>query len=222
MLEAVGLKKVYRQGGQALEVLKGIDLAIRAGEVAVIVGPSGAGKSTLLHLLGGLDRPNQGKVRFEEKDLYALPDRERARVRSQAFGFVFQFYHLIPELTVLENVAIPTWVGNGLGSRASSLERARALLEEVGLSHRLTHRPNELSGGEQQRAAIARALMNRPRLVFCDEPTGNLDSNTGQSVLKLLLRLNQEEATTFLIATHEPAITEVAGRVLHLKDGRLC
>jgi len=221
MLEAAGLRKSYRQGAQALEVLKGIHLSIQAGEVAAIVGPSGAGKSTLLHLLGGLDRPTDGTVRFEGKDLYTLPDRARAQIRSRTFGFVFQFYHLVPELTVLENVSLPAWMANGAGVTPASRQRATALLEEVGLSHRLTHRSAELSGGEQQRVAIARALMNRPRLVFCDEPTGNLDSENGLSVLKLLLRLNQEEQTTFLIATHEPAITQVAGRVLHLKDGRL-
>ncbi|MBI1953634.1 MAG: ABC transporter ATP-binding protein [Candidatus Omnitrophica bacterium] len=221
LLEAAGLRKSYHQGAQALEVLKGVGLVLQAGEVAAIVGPSGAGKSTLLHLLGGLDRPTDGAVRFEGRDLYGLPDRARAQIRSRAFGFVFQFYHLVPELTVLENVSLPAWMANGAGGARAGRERAAELLEEVGLSHRLTHRSAELSGGEQQRVAIARALMNRPRLVFCDEPTGNLDSETGKSVLKLLLRINQEEKTAFLIATHEPAITQVAGRVLHLKDGRL-
>jgi len=221
LLEAVGLKKSYRQGARDLEVLKGIDLAIRPGEMVVIVGPSGAGKSTLLHLLGGLDRPTSGEVRFQGRALETLTDRQRAEIRNRAFGFVFQFYHLVPELTALENVMLPGWIGNGAGPSTRTRQRARELLEAVDLSPRLSHRPPELSGGEQQRVAIARALMNQPQLVFCDEPTGNLDSETGRKILELLMELHRQQGIGFCIVTHEPAITQVAGRVLSLKDGRL-
>ena len=220
LLEAVGLKKSYVMGRQTLPVLRGVDLTIQAGELAVIVGPSGAGKSTLLHLLGGLDRPSAGHVRFDGKDLYALPEREMSLLRNRAFGFVFQFYHLVPELTALENVMLPARMAkNGGGDQAR--ERARKLLDQVGLIGRATHLPAELSGGEQQRVAIARALMNGPRVVFCDEPTGNLDSATGESILNILLHLNKEQGTTLVVVTHEPAITKVARRVFSLKDGQL-
>ncbi len=221
LLEGVGLKKVYTQGPQRLEVLRGIDLAIRPAELVAVVGPSGAGKSTLLHLLGGLDRPSSGTVRFEGKNLYALADRERARVRNRDFGFVFQFYHLVPELTALENVVLPGWMANGAQPARDRRQRAGELLEQVGLAKRVSHLPSQLSGGEQQRVAIARALVNRPRVLFCDEPTGNLDSETGSQVLKILTRLHREEGTTVIIVTHEPSVTQVAGRVLKLKDGQL-
>ncbi len=221
LLEGIGLKKIYRQGSQPLEVLRGVDLAIQPGEMVAIVGPSGAGKSTLLHLLGGLDQPTEGQVRFQGRDLSTLPDRERARIRNQAFGFVFQFYHLVPELTALENVALPGWIGNGHGPMRQTLERAQALLEQVDLSPRASHYPGQLSGGEQQRVAIARALINQPKLVFCDEPTGNLDSTTGSHLLTILVQLHREQGTTFLMVTHEPSVTKVAGRVLSLKDGKL-
>ena len=221
LLEGIGLKKAYRMGASPLEVLRGIDLLVKAGEMLAVVGPSGAGKSTLLHLLGGLDRPSSGQVRFQGKDLYTLTDRERALIRNRDFGFVFQFYHLVPELTALENVALPGWMGNGSGPARERLRRAQDLLTQVGLEGRASHRPAELSGGEQQRVAIARALVNRPTILFCDEPTGNLDSETGQQVLKILTQLHQEEGTTLIIVTHEPAVTRVAGRVLKLKDGQL-
>ena len=220
LLEAAGLKKSYRVGGQTLEVLRGVDLEVRRGELAVIVGPSGAGKSTLLHLLGGLDRPTHGKVKFEGKDLHGLRDRELSRVRNRAFGFVFQFYHLVPELTALENVMMPAWMAGGAQGRRARGEASR-LLGEVGLASRVGHLPSELSGGEQQRVAIARALMNRPQAIFCDEPTGNLDSVTGGKVLEILLRLNRDNGTALVIVTHEPAITKVAKRVHSLKDGKL-
>ena len=220
MLEGIGLKKSYRMGRQTLEVLRGVSLKIQAGELAVIVGPSGAGKSTLLHLLGGLDRPTSGEVQFEGRHLSRLREREASRIRNQAFGFVFQFYHLVPELTALENVLLPAWVGSS-GSRSAARERAMRLLEQVGLRQRVSHLPTELSGGEQQRVAIARSLMNQPRVIFCDEPTGNLDSATGESILQLLLRLNREQGTTLVVVTHEPALTKVAGRLYSLKDGKL-
>jgi len=218
MIEGVGLKKWYRMGAQTLEVLRGVSLQIRAGELAVIVGPSGAGKSTLLHLLGGLDRPSGGEVLFEGKSLSGMTERECCLLRNSAFGFVFQFYHLVPELTALENVMLPAWIGR---SKADVEGRARELLDHVGLARRADHLPAELSGGEQQRVAIARALMNKPRAVFCDEPTGNLDSATGEGILKLLLHLNKEQGTTLVVVTHEPAITRVAGKLFSLKDGQL-
>ena len=221
LLEVKGLRKVYRQGSREIEVLRGVDLTVQPGERVVIVGPSGSGKSTLLHLLGGLDWPTGGKVRFQGKDLYALGDGELARTRNFSFGFVFQFYHLVPELTALENVALPGWIRNGAGSSRPALAQAEELLKQVGLGHRLSHRPSELSGGEQQRVALARALVNRPPLLFCDEPTGNLDSETGSEILKLFVELHQEQGTTFVIVTHEPALKRIAGRVLSLKDGRL-
>ena len=218
LIEAVGLKKWYRMGDRTLEVLRGVSLQIHAGELAVIVGPSGAGKSTLLHLLGGLDRPSGGEVQFEGKALSRMAEREVSRLRNGAFGFVFQFYHLVPELTALENVMLPAWIRR---SKEKPEARARELLEQVGLSRSADHLPAELSGGEQQRVAIARALMNRPRAVFCDEPTGNLDSATGEGILKLLLHLNKEQGTTLVVVTHEPAITRVAGKLFSLKDGQL-
>ncbi len=221
LLEGTALKKTYRQGSRAVEVLQGVDLSVREGEMVVIVGPSGSGKSTLLSILGGLDRPTHGKVHFQGKNLYGLSDRDRAGIRNKAFGFVFQFYHLVPELTALENVALPYWIGNGGVSSERASERASQLLEQVGLSERASHHPSELSGGEQQRVAIARALMNSPQLVLCDEPTGNLDSQTGGSILNLLVQLHREQGTTFVIVTHEPSITKVASRVLSLKDGQL-
>ena len=221
LLECAGLKKVYPQGSREIEVLRGVDLKVRQGEFLVIVGPSGSGKSTLLHLLGGLDLPTAGKVQFQGKDLYALGDGERARMRNLSFGFVFQFYHLIPELTALENVALPRWIRNGSGQSRQTLKQAEQLLEQVGLKSRLSHRPSELSGGEQQRVALVRALMNKPPLVFCDEPTGNLDSDTGSDILKLLVQLHRQQGTTFVIVTHEPALKQVAERVLSLKEGKL-
>ena len=220
LLETVGLKKSYTMGRQTLQVLLGVDLQIQAGELAVIVGPSGAGKSTLLHLLGGLDRPSAGHVKFDGEDLYALPEREMSILRSRAFGFVFQFYHLVPELTAVENVILPARIGRTAGA-AEARQRARRLMDQVGLTGRADHLPSELSGGEQQRVAIARALMNGPRVVFCDEPTGNLDSATGESILNILLHLNREQGTTLVVVTHEPAVTKVAKRVFSLKDGQL-
>jgi putative ABC transport system ATP-binding protein len=220
ILEAMGVKKVYRLGSHVLEVLKGVTLHIHAGDLVAIVGPSGAGKSTLLHILGGLDRPTQGVVRFEGKAIYALKERQLARIRNRSFGFVFQFYHLVPELTAWENVALPGWIGR-IGSSRLIRQRAWALLERVGLKDRARHLPSELSGGEQQRVAIARALMNDPQVVFCDEPTGNLDSATGEAILRLLLDLNRTQHTTLVIVTHEPMVTRLAKRIWTLRDGQI-
>ncbi len=230
MIEGIGLKKSYRMGRQILEVLRGVNIRVQPGELTAIVGPSGSGKSTLLHLLGGLDRPSHGEVRFNGKNLYALGDREVSQIRNRAFGFVFQFYHLIPELTAWENVALPGWIGRAgppwkrrrAGRSVREIkEGARELLRKVGLGDRLDHLPSELSGGEQQRVALARALMNDPQVVFCDEPTGNLDSETGQEILELLLRINRERGAALVIVTHEPAVTRVAKRIYSLRDGQL-
>ncbi len=221
LLEGIGLRKSYRVGARTLEVLRGVDLRVGAGELAVIVGPSGAGKSTLLHLLGGLDRPTAGRVKFDGRELWRLRDREISVLRNKAFGFVFQFYHLVPELMAWENVALPGWIGRNGQSGSQLRGRAQELLQQVGLGDRAGHLPAELSGGEQQRVAVARALMNDPRIVFCDEPTGNLDSATGKGILDLLLRLNRERGAALVIATHEPAVTEVAQRIYSLRDGQL-
>lgn len=221
LLEGTGLRKSYRMGAQTLEVLRGVELSVEAGELAVIVGPSGAGKSTLLHLLGGLDRPTAGRVRFDGRDLSGMRDREISVLRNRAFGFVFQFYHLVPELTAWENVALPGWIGRNGASGSPLRRRAQELLQQVGLADRASHLPAELSGGEQQRVAVARALMNEPRIVFCDEPTGNLDSATGKGILDLLLRLNRERRATLVIVTHEPALTQVCRRIYSLRDGQL-
>ena len=221
LLEAKDLTKSYRQGQKPVEVLKGVSLSVKAGEMAVVVGPSGAGKSTLLSILGGLDAPTSGEVLFDGRNLHALPEKELAEIRNKAFGFVFQFYHLVPELTAEENVALPAWISEGKTGSSQTRKQAQELLKAVGLADRLTHRPSELSGGEQQRVAIARALINTPRLVFCDEPTGNLDSATGAEVLNILVRLHRESGTAFVIVTHEGSVTKVAGRVLSLNDGKL-
>lgn len=220
LLACSGLKKSYRQAEATVDVLKGVDIDIPAGSLCAIVGPSGAGKSTLLHLLGGLDRPSAGDVFFEGSSFFGRAEKEQAWLRNQAFGFVFQFYHLLPELTALENVALPGWMADGAPPREIDI-KARRLLEELGLEKRFHHKPGELSGGEQQRVAIARALINQPKIVLCDEPTGNLDSATGHAILELLVDRNQKKGTTFLIVTHEPAVTTVAHRVYSLKDGKL-
>lgn len=220
LLEGLDLRKTYA-GPAPVEVLKGASLEVRAGELLAVIGPSGSGKSTLLHLLGGLDRPTGGEVRLSGRPLSGFSDRALARVRNERFGFVFQFYHLVPELTVLENVMLPGRMG-GFSRPVRRLQtEAKDLLERVGLSARLDHRPRELSGGEQQRTAIARALINGPEIVFCDEPTGNLDAETGRRILELMLEFNRRDRTAWVMVTHEPAIQRVAGRVLSLRDGRL-
>ncbi len=218
MLEAINIHKTYRNGARELHVLKGIDLKIEKGEFVSILGPSGAGKSTLLHILGGLDEPTEGRVIFDNEDIYKLGDRKRAGLRNKKIGFVFQFYHLLSEFSALENVAMPGLIGR---KAADIRPRTAELLELVGLKDRMHHKPGELSGGEQQRTAIARALVNGPELLLCDEPTGNLDSATGQGIIELLYKLNKEEKTTVVVVTHEEAIAEKAGKVVNIKDGRL-
>jgi lipoprotein-releasing system ATP-binding protein len=214
-----GVKKSFVHEGHEVPILKGIDLRIDEGEMLCIVGPSGAGKSTLLHLLGTLDLPSEGKIFYDGQDVTTYSSAKLAEFRNQGIGFVFQFHHLLPEFTALENVMMP---GRIRGERTGELEqRARALLEEVGLSSRLTHRPGELSGGEQQRVALARALIMGPRLLLADEPTGNLDTTTGSAMHELLFSLNRTRGTTFLVVTHSRDLAEQMPRVVHMRDGRI-
>jgi lipoprotein-releasing system ATP-binding protein len=209
--------KAFEHEGRSLEVLKGIDLEIERGEMVTIVGPSGAGKSTLLHLIGTLDLPTAGRILYEGQDVTRLGSSELAEFRNRSIGFVFQFHHLLPEFTALENVLMP-----GLIQGRRRLEkRARQLLDEVGLSNRLTHRPGELSGGEQQRVALARALLMEPKLVLADEPTGNLDSQTSASVQSLFFELNRMHGTTFLIVTHSRDFATMMPRQVSMTDGRI-
>jgi len=219
ILVARGLHKSYRLGAQELEVLQGIDLRVRHGEALVIVGASGAGKSTLLHLLGGLDAPSAGDVSLDGVSLFAMPGAARTRLRNEQIGFVFQSYNLLPELDALENVCLPSLMQPR--ARDGVADRGRELLKAVGLGERLEHRPAELSGGEQQRVAVARALMNRPRLLLADEPTGNLDSKTGEAILDLLWRLRQESGTTLVMVTHDQHVATRGERVLEIADGRI-
>lgn len=218
-LVASGLHKAYRIGPREVPVLRGVDLAVRRGEVLVIVGASGAGKSTLLHLLGGLDAPTAGDVRLEGVSLFGMSASQRTRVRNERIGFVFQSYNLLPELDALENVCLPGLLGPA-STRANLQERGSALLQAVGLGDRLEHRPAELSGGEQQRVAIARALINRPSLLLADEPTGNLDSRTGDAILDLLWQLHREHQTTMVMVTHDQHIAKRGERVLEIVDGK--
>jgi lipoprotein-releasing system ATP-binding protein len=220
LLRAEALHKEYPMGkDQHLHVIKGLDIEVREGEMAVIVGPSGSGKSTLLHLLGGLDRPSSGRVVVDNFDLSLLSEEELAAFRNRTLGFIFQFHHLLPEFTALENVAMPALIRGEKMPEAKG--RAGILLKEVGLEDRIDHKPSELSGGEQQRVAVARSLMNDPRLVLADEPSGNLDEENSQKLHQLLADLAQKRALTFVIATHNLDLTKRANRVLQLVDGRL-
>jgi len=224
-LEAVGLKKSFRKGPSEVPVLKGVSLGVRRGQILAIVGQSGSGKSTLLHLLGTLDAPDQGEIYFNGLRIDRLPTSQRDRLRNRHFGMIFQFYHLLPELSALENVLAPRMIAEGLFSfwlhRKRHRRAAMELLEMVGLSHRLKHKPRELSGGEMQRAAIARALVAGPSLLLADEPTGNLDQATGREILDLLHSLNREQNLTIVMVTHDPLIAEHADRVVRLADGRI-
>ncbi len=219
LLEARNVSKAYVMGKRSLEVLRGVTLQIAAGEFVALRGASGAGKSTLLHLLGGLDLPNAGEIHFAGQDLRRLSSAALARLRNQRVGFIFQAYHLLPELSAWENVCLPGRM-NRLAS-AVTAERAKTLLERVGLAQRLEHRPYELSGGEQQRVAIARALINEPDLILADEPTGNLDSHTGEEIMDLLCSLRAERNATLVIATHDNRVAARAPRSVHLTDGEI-
>jgi len=209
--------KTFEHEGRSLEVLKGIDLEIGSGEMVTIVGPSGAGKSTLLHLIGTLDLPTEGQILYGGRDVTRLGSSDLAEFRNRSIGFVFQFHHLLPEFTALENVMMPGLIQGGRRME----DRARELLGEVGLSERLTHRPGELSGGEQQRVALARALLMEPKLVLADEPTGNLDSQTSDSVQSLIFDLNRRHGITFLIVTHSRDFAAMMPRQVSMKDGRI-
>jgi len=210
--------KTYGNGAKQVEVLKGIDLTFERAETTAIVGASGVGKTTLLHILGTLDRPTSGIVRYEEQDVFVLNERELARFRNREIGFVFQFHHLLPEFTALENTMMPCLI-QGI-SRREALQRAETMLALVGLKARLTHKPGELSGGEQQRVAVARALVLEPKVLLADEPTGNLDTKTGESVLDLLQQLNRVKRVTLIVVTHNLKLANRLSRQIQLVDGK--
>jgi ABC-type lipoprotein export system ATPase subunit len=224
ILKADGIHKSYRMGTAKVKVLKGVDLAVRQGDFAAVIGASGSGKSTFLHILGGLDRPDEGAVSFDGRDLSRMGARELNRYRNEMVGFVFQFYHLLDELSVLENVLLPAMVSRSIGgwfvARRAARRRAQELLEQMGLSDRARHKPYQLSGGERQRVAIGRALMNEPRLLLADEPTGNLDSATGNGILNAFERLNQA-GQTIVMVTHDERIAARAARTITLTDGKI-
>lgn len=224
-MRAIGIVKSYRKDRVAIPVLRGVDLHARPGEFLAIIGQSGSGKSTLLHILGTLDAPDAGEIHFDGRRIDNLPLGQRDRVRNNQIGMIFQFYHLLPELTALENVLSPLMIGTSAWRywrrRREHVARAKELLKVVGLDHRLRHRPNELSGGEMQRAAIARALISQPRVLLADEPTGNLDRSTGLEILALLRDLNRQQKLTVVMVTHDLAIAEQADRVVRLVEGRV-
>jgi len=216
IVEVINLKKTYMLGKVPVQALNGVNLKVNEGDFLAILGPSGSGKSTLLHLIGALDRPTEGKVLIEGVDISTLDDGQLADLRRK-IGFVFQYFNLIPRLTARENVELPLAI-NGLG-RSERRKKAEKLLEIVGLKNRMNHKPTELSGGEQQRVAIARALANDPKLLLMDEPTGNLDSKTGEEIARLVKRLNEEENITIILVTHDESMTRVANRIAHIRDG---
>jgi lipoprotein-releasing system ATP-binding protein len=225
MLIAENLHKTYRRHANTTRVLNGLNLEVQRGEFVSIVGVSGSGKSTLLHLLGTLDKPDTGAITLEGRRIDNLPGRERDRLRNSTFGFIFQFYHLLPELTALENVLAPAMVGSSVwnwwGKRSEARKHAASILERVGLSHRLKHKPRELSGGEMQRTAIARALVSKPRVLFADEPTGNLDYDSGTEIVRILRDLNRSDGVTIIMVTHNLDIVSSTDRVLRMTAGRI-
>jgi len=225
ILKIENVRRHFKTGTSTLEIIKGISLEIKAGEILAVVGPSGAGKSTLLHLMGLLDKPSSGEVYFKGQNLYALPGSEQARLRNSSFAFIFQFYHLIPELNIMENILLPYMISNSFINwqlrSADFRQKAMALIEKLGLKDRIKHRPSQLSGGEQQRVAIARALVTDPEIILCDEPTGNLDSANTLEIQNLITELNQKDGKTFVIVTHNENIAKWAHRMIHLVDGKI-
>ncbi|HEY5972641.1 MAG TPA: lipoprotein-releasing ABC transporter ATP-binding protein LolD [Pseudoxanthomonas sp.] len=219
VIRAESLAKTYAEGKLRTPVFDGLDLAVQAGETVAIVGASGAGKSTLLHLLGGLDTPTAGEVYVAGQKMSTLSDAARGQLRNRALGFVYQFHHLLPEFTALENVMMPVMLGGA--DAAAAAQRAKTLLEQVGLGHRIAHKPGELSGGERQRAAVARALVNQPACVLGDEPTGNLDEKTAATVFELMLELNRAQKTSLVLVTHDRRLARKLDRVLELHEGKL-
>jgi lipoprotein-releasing system ATP-binding protein len=214
MLQASGIHKNYEQ----LAILKGVDLYVAPSEIISIVGSSGAGKTTLLQILGTLDQPSSGSLRIENKDPFALSEKERSFFRNQRLGFIFQFHQLLPEFSALENVALPAMIGGK--NQTDAFKDAQVLLERLNVSHRASHRPNELSGGEQQRMAVARALINKPALVFADEPSGNLDTENATALHQLFFELRSEFKQSFVIVTHNESFAQMADRCLRMKDGQ--
>ena len=219
LLEAKGLKKTYRMGKILVPALQGITFDVKEGEFVAVFGPSGSGKSTLLHLLGGLDRPDEGEVSVDGISFSTLNDNALAEVRLRKIGFVFQFFNLLPRLTALRNVELPLTLADL--PEKESIKKAEDMLKLVGLEDRMNHRPSEMSGGEQQRVAMARALITDPKIVLADEPTGNLDTSTGGEIVQLMKHLNREKGQTFVVVTHDPAIAETADRIIYLKDGMI-
>ncbi len=224
-LSAIAVEKIYLKSQHKIPVLRGVDFHIRRGELVSIIGQSGSGKSTLLHLMGLLDKPTIGEIHIEGQRVDDLPAATRDELRNRVFGFIFQFYHLLPELSVLENVLAPLMIRDSTltywRNRHEYETRAREMIDKVGLSHRLKHRPSELSGGEMQRAAIARALVAEPSILLADEPTGNLDAQTGRGIIDLLKKLNAEQKLTVVMVTHDESIAAQAGRIVRLANGRL-
>lgn len=223
-LIAQDIYKIYEKGPKDVRAVNGISLDIARGRSIAIIGPSGAGKSTLLHLLGGLDSPSAGAVLLDGIDIYKLPDKERARIRNRKVGFVFQFYHLLPEFTCLENVMLPAFIkcqSVKVSKRQSVKDRAKNILKSVGLEDRIDHKPGELSGGQSQRVAIARALINEPEFLFCDEPTGNLDSKTSELIYELLFSLSSKNNMALVVVTHDEKLSQNTGQTVRIKDGKV-
>ncbi|PIU42141.1 MAG: lipoprotein-releasing system ATP-binding protein LolD [Candidatus Omnitrophica bacterium CG07_land_8_20_14_0_80_42_15] len=221
MILAKNIHKIYTQGNCKIEALNGVDLELKKGESLLIVGPSGAGKSTLLHIVGGLDTPTIGEVFFNGMNLYSLKDEERAKIRNKKMGFVFQFYHLLPEFSALENIMLPAFISKDARPTRVIKESAMNLLETVGLADRRSHKPRELSGGEAQRVAIARALINEPDVILADEPTGNLDSEMGSQIYDILWKINKESGTALIIVSHNEMMREDFNKTYYMEDGNI-
>jgi putative ABC transport system ATP-binding protein len=219
LLEVRNIKKAYVMGKMLVPALRGVTFVVEEGELIAIFGPSGSGKSTLLHVIGGLDRPDEGVVLVDGVDLYKLGSNEIADTRLKKIGFVFQFFNLLPRLSALKNVGLPLALANVPPKKSE--EKAAEILSLVGLKERVNHKPTELSGGEQQRVAIARALINNPEIILADEPTGNLDTKTGQEIVQLMKNLNEKQGKTFIIVTHDPQVAQAANRIVYLKDGKI-